>query len=408
MATTLGTARDRVVHLAASPISTLGLTDFTPASSYIHGVPDLPRLSRWDVLLPAGIAAVGVLEMALLRFDGWGWGIALELVACTLLVWRRHLPLVFATAPELVLLVLPYLGPQLDEPATPLLVLAVGVYSLGRWLQDYRGLLGVGAIVAMMTLDYALVDTRVHNFSDVMFVASVVTPPYVLGRLTRRLALQKELLEERQELVRREAVRQERDRIARDMHDVIAHSISAMVVQTSAAQDLVRTDPDRAEAILADVADTGRQAIAETGRLLHVLRDEEGELGLEPAPGLADLPGLVAAFRASGLEVDVDVPEVLPDLPAGVDVSAYRIVQEALTNALRYGADKTAQVRVAATNDEVSIEASNPSAGEQTSSGAGLGLMGVAERVSLLGGRLSHGEYDGRFVLRASLPVGAP
>src|SRR6185295_11040799 len=141
-----------------------------------------------------------------------------------------------------------------------------------------------------------------------------VAPPYVLGRVTRRLALQKELLEERQELVRREAVRQERDRIAREMHDMIA--------QTAAAQDLVRSDPDRAEAVLADVADTGRRAISETGRLLHVLRDDDDELGLEPAPGLADLPGLVAAFRASGLTIDLEVPETLPRLPAGVDVSA--------------------------------------------------------------------------------------
>jgi signal transduction histidine kinase len=191
------------------------------------------------------------------------------------------------------------------------------------------------------------------------------------------------------------------------MHDVIAHSISAMVVQTAAAQDLVRTDPERAEAVLADVADTGRQAIAETGRLLHVLRDDEDELGLEPAPGLADLPGLVAAFRASGLDVDVEAPEVMPDLPAGVDVSAYRIVQEALTNALRYGSDRTARLRVVATTGGVSIEASNPSAGNG-GSGAGLGLVGVAERVALLGGRLSHGVRDGRFELHATLPVLAP
>jgi signal transduction histidine kinase len=201
-------------------------------------------------------------------------------------------------------------------------------------------------------------------------------------------------------------VRQERDRIAREMHDVIAHSISAMVVQTAAAQDLVRSDPDRAEAVLADVADTGRRAISETGRLLHVLRDDDDELGLEPAPGLADLPGLVAAFRASGLDVDFNVPEPLPSLPASVDVSAYRIVQEALTNALRYGSDRTARLSVQATPREVSIEASNPSAG-LTGSGAGLGLVGVAERVTMLGGHLTHGLRDGRFELHASLPVGA-
>ena len=374
---------------------------------YIREVLAAPRLNRWDVLLPAGIAALGAAEMAILRYDGWGWGIALELVACTLLMWRRHQPLIFATLPMLVVLLVPYLGPQLDEPSTPVLILAVSVYSLGRWIDDQTGLVGVGAILAMMLGDYLFVDTREHDVSDVMFVLALVAPPYVLGRVTRRLALQKELLEERQELVRREAVRQERDRIAREMHDVIAHSISAMVVQTAAAQDLVRSDPDRAEAVLADVADTGRRAISETGRLLHVLRDDDDELGLEPAPGLADLPGLVAAFRASGLDVDFDVPEPLPSLPAGVDVSAYRIVQEALTNALRYGSDRTARLSVQATPREVSIEASNPSAG-MTGSGAGLGLVGVAERVTMLGGQLTHGLRDGRFELHASLPVGAP
>jgi signal transduction histidine kinase len=259
----------------------------------------------------------------------------------------------------------------------------------------------------MMLGDYTLVDLREHDLSDVLFVLVLVTPPYVLGRLTRRLAIQKELLEERQELVRREAARHERDRIAREMHDVIAHSISAMVVQTAAAQDLVRSDPARAEAVLSDVADTGRRAIAETGRLLRVLRDDEDELGLEPAPGLADLPGLVAAFRASGLDVDVDIPSRLPELPAGVDVSAYRIVQEALTNALRYGSDRTARLRVSATAAGLSIEATNPSTG-RTGTGSGLGLVGVAERVALLGGQLSHGVRDGRFELHASLPVATP
>jgi signal transduction histidine kinase len=391
----------------AGPISTLGLTDTTPRPPYIRQVPAASRLNRWDVLVPLGIAVVGVSELAVVRYQGWGWGVLLELVACGLLVGRRIQPLVFATAPELVLLVMPYVGPDMDEPASPILVLAVAVYALGRWLHDHRGLAGIAVILVFVTMTYALVDPREHNLSDAIFVLALMSPPYVLGRLTRRLALQKELLEERQELVRREAVRQERDRIARDMHDVIAHSISAMVVQTAAAQDLVRTDPARAEAVLADVADTGRQAIAETGRLLHVLRDDEDELGLAPAPGLADLPGLVAAFRASGLDVDLDAPDPVPVLPAGVDVSAYRIAQEALTNALRYGSDRSARLRVSATPAEVSIEASNPSSGAG-GEGAGLGLLGVSERVALLGGRLSHGVRDGRFELLATLPVVAP
>ena len=361
-------------------------------------------LNRWDVLLPAAVAVLGSVELALLHVQGWYLGMVLEVAACLLLVWRRRNALVFATLAELVLLLIPYVGPRLDEPSTPILILAMCAYALGRWITDLRGLIGLGAVAVMMFADYVLVDPRSHNWSDVVFVAALIGPPYVFGRITRQLSLQKALLEERAELVRREAVRDERDRIAREMHDVIAHSVSAMVVQTAAAQDLVRTDPDRAERVLTDVAATGRQALVETGRLLHVLRDEDDELGLKPAPGLADLPGLVDAFRSSGLDVDLDVSHPLPSLPAGVDVSAYRIVQEALTNALRYGADRTARLRVASTPDVLRIEATNPSR-EAPSAGSGLGLLGMAERVALLGGSLTHGVSDGRFELAATLPV---
>jgi signal transduction histidine kinase len=301
---------------------------------------------------------------------------------------------------------MPWVGPQLDSASSPLLFFAVAIYSLARWIADLRGLVGVAAIVLTTLSDYVFADARAHDWSDVVFVAALVVPPYVFGRVSRRLAEQTRQLRQQQELVRREAVRAERDRIARELHDVIAHSVSAMVVQTAAAQDLVRSDPDRAERVLADVADTGRRALAETGRLLHVIRDDGDELGLAPTPGLADLPALVERFRDSGLRVDLDVTEPLPALPAGVDVSAYRIVQEALTNALRYGADRTAQVRLTGTSSSLSIHASNRTGGAP-STGSGLGLLGMAERVSVLGGQLTHGVTgDGRFELAATLPVG--
>ena len=132
-------------------------------------------------------------------------------------------------------------------------------------------------------------------------------------------------------------MRNERDRIARDMHDVIAHSISAMVVQTAAAQDLVHQDPDRAEARARRCRRHRPSGDRRDGRLLHVLRDDADELGLEPAPGLADLAAWWRRSARADSTVDLDVPEPLPPLSAGVDVSAYRIVQEALTNALSYG-----------------------------------------------------------------------
>jgi len=232
-----------------------------------------------------------------------------------------------------------------------------------------------------------------------------MTPPYVLGRLTHRLSEQSAQLVRQQELVKQEAARAERDRIARELHDVIAHSVSAMVVQTAAAQDLVVSDPNRASEVLESVAATGRRALAETGRLLHVIRDNENELGLEPAPGLVRLPELVERFRDDGLAIDLELDGQLRPLPVGLDVSAYRIVQEALTNALKYAADRTASLRLTSTPTTLLIRTSNASS-PGTIGGSGLGLVGIAERVSLFGGNLTHGlTADGRFELTATLPV---
>lgn len=362
------------------------------------------RLRPADILVPAGILALGTLELALARPAGWGYGVVAELAAALLLVGRRFWPLVLCPLAATVVLVIPWFGPALDDVATPILILALACYSLARRIADLRGLVGIGWMLAMFALDYVGVDTRSHDITDVVFLLTLVLPPYVFGRITRRLAVQSALLLRAQEQIRADAVRAERDRIARDLHDVIAHSVSAMVVQTAAAQDLVRSDPDRADALLADVADTGRRALSETGRLLHVLRDDADELGLRPAPGLAELPDLVQDFRARGLDVDADLPDPVPSVPAGVDVSAYRIAQEVLTNALRYAADRTVALRVALSGATLSISASNASDG-RSGSGSGLGLLGVAERVKVLGGTLRHGNDGGRFELEAKLPV---
>jgi len=359
-----------------------------------------------DAVLPAAIAVLGVVELAVLRPRGWGYGAGLEVLSCTLLIWRRHHALAVAPLAMVVLLALPWVGPQLNEPSVPILVWVMSVYSLARWVSDLRGLAGIAVIAVVAFLDYALVDQRQHNWSDVMFVSVLIASPYVLGRVVRRLAEQSALLQRQQEQVKREAARAERDRIARELHDVIAHSVSAMVVQTAAAQDLVRSDPDRASEVLEEVASTGRRALAETGRLLHVIRDEADELGLQPAPGLGSLPELVARFRASGLEVTLEVNGPLRALPAGLDVSAYRITQEALTNALKYAADRAVSLRLTRTPAGLSIQASNTAGG--TGEGSGLGLVGMAERVSLFGGRLTHGvNGDGRFEVTATLPVPA-
>ena len=365
------------------------------------------RLTWPDWAVPAGLAAVMALEVVGVGPDQLALIMAVQTAACVPLVWRRRWPMVTCLVSGCLATVVPFAGAEMEDLAAPILLMAVVSYSLARWIPDLRGLLVLAVILVGITGDYLFTDERDNDVTDVFFVAALFAPAYVGGRIARKFAEQTEQLERQAHLVREAAVRDERDRIAREMHDVIAHSLSAMVVQTAAAQDLLRSDPDRAEEALEAVASTGRRAIDETGRLLHVLRDSDDELGLAPTPGLAEVPELVERFRADGLEVELEISQPVPDLPPGVDVSAYRIVQEALTNALRYAAEPVTTLSVDVTPERLSIRSSNAPAG-RTGAGSGLGLVGIAERVSLLGGTLSHGiDDDGRFRLEASLPVGS-
>ena len=401
-----------VVGRLVAPVSTRGWTPWLARPSYCRRVARLRW--RWgDVVLPAGLLVLGVLELATLDVEGRGWAVAAQAAAAVLLVWRRTHTVVCAPLAGIVVLLPPYAGAALEDVATPIAFIVVALYSIGRYAPMVRGVGGMAAVLVVTLLVYVTADARSHDWTDVVFVLSLAVPPFVFGRVTRRLADQGELLRQNQELVRREAVRAERDRIARELHDIIAHSVSAMVVQTSAAQDLLRTDPDRAEQVLGDVAATGRRALSETGRLLHTIRDDDDELGLDPAPGVAQLPDLVESFRSGGMDVRFAADD-LPALPPGVDVSVYRIVQEALTNALKHGGGAAA-VRLAATTSTLSIDAANPVSGNPVSGnpvsgspgeGSGLGLAGIAERVSLLGGRMRHGlADDGCFELQVRLPL---
>jgi len=265
----------------------------------------------------------------------------------------------------------------------------------------------VAVLVVVLGLAFVqskFIDPRPQDWTDVVFVLSLVVPPFIFGRIVRRLDEQGRLLAAQQEVIRDQAVEAERDRIARELHDVIAHSISAMVVQTAAAQDLLRSQPERAAELLDAVTDTGRSALAETGRLLHLVRDEAGELGLRPAPSVTDLPALVQSFRDGGLDVDAELE--LPDapLPSGVDVSAYRVVQEALTNAMKH-AEGPVRLRLTTTPDRVHITCTNP-VGSHNGSGSGLGLRGMAERVGLLGGSMDNTSTPGGdFALEVALPL---
>ncbi len=375
---------------------------------------------RWrDALLPAGIAVAGVLELVLLQTGAWQIAAVIEVAACGLLVWRRRWPLVTCVIAPLALFTIPWLGGRLDDASVPIAAIVLASYGLGRYPRTVqRGLVGVGLVAVGIGLTYAVADPRVHSWGDVVFLCGLFLPPFVLGRVVARMAAQKALLIEQQAWIEREAATGERVRIARELHDVLAHSISAMVVQSEVAHDLVRTDPDGALAALDEVTAAGRAALHETGRVLHTLRDEErqGEAvgpmtagsqappqALAPAPGLARVPELTDEVRARGLHVDVQVT-ARHTASAVVDVTAYRIVQEALTNALRHG-DGSATLRIAEEAGQLTILVGNR-VGAQSRPGSGLGLTGMAERISLCGGQFRYGVGpDGRFVVDVTLPL---
>ena len=353
-----------------------------------------------DALLPAALLVLSTLELALSGLPTWGLGVACNAVACVLLVWRRRIPLVVAPLAGWASTVASLVEPELSEPAAGIAIVVVACYSCARYRADLWGVAAVAALLTSAIPQYFVAESD-NDITDLFFVGSLLVPPFVFGRVARRLEEQTRLLEEQQVVIQQQAARDERDRIARELHDVIAHSISAMVVQTSAAQDLVDSDPGRARMVLGDVASTGRRALAETARLLHLIRDDADELGLEPVPGLADLDRLV-----DGAGVELERSGDLGGLPAAVDVSAYRICQEAVTNARRYGRGPVS-LAVARHNGSVRIRASN-AVGSSASEGGGLGLLGMAERASVLGGSLTHGVHDGRFELEAVLPVDEP
>ena len=215
-----------------------------------------------------------------------------------------------------------------------------------------------------------------------------------------------ELERAREELARR-AVVEERLRIARELHDVVAHSMSIIAVQSGVGAHVLDSQPEEARKALAAVEATSRQALAEMRRLLGVLRQEAEPSGsLAPSPGLAEVDALAAEVARAGARVEVRIEGTRPELPLGLDLSAYRIVQEALTNVVRHAGPATARVRIRYAPDTVDIEVVDDGHGTGTGRTDGHGIAGMRERAALYGGSLDAGPLPGGgFRVAAHLPV---
>ncbi|MBX9396283.1 sensor histidine kinase [Streptomyces sp. TRM72054] len=290
-------------------------------------------------------------------------------------------------------------------------VVIVALYSVGRHADDFRwGPVGIGAAAAAVTVDGLLASLP---WGEIVFSAFVMDVAWYLGRRLRLRAGRAARLRQEQAAEARRIVTEERAHIARELHDVVAHRVSMMTVQAGAARMVAAEDPRGALEAMAAVEEAGRQALDELRHLLGVLRPEAEGDGLGPQPGLADLPRLVAEVREAGLDVTVTGGVGAP-LPARVDLSAYRIVQEALTNVLKHSGPGTrTEVRLRGEGDGLTIEVLDDGRGAavRSMSGAheglpGHGIVGMRERAVLLGGGLDAGPRPGGgFRLTARLPV---
>jgi signal transduction histidine kinase len=250
---------------------------------------------------------------------------------------------------------------------------------------------------------YGELVARMVTFAVAWLIGdSVRTRRRYVGELEEKA----ERLEREREAEARRAVAEEQARIARELHDVLAHNVSVMVVQAAAARDVFDSRPDRAREALSRIETTGRSALGELRRLLGTVRGDQPAFA--PQPGLDRLDDLVAQVRAAGLQVAVNVEGVARPLPAGIDLSAYRIVQEALTNTLKHAHASRAEIALRYRDSELDVEVRDDGAGVGNGGGSGQGLVGMRERVGLYGGTISAGPAPGGgFEVAARFPLAA-
>jgi signal transduction histidine kinase len=409
------------------------------ATSRAGGSSPAARLMAWLRARP--LVADGLLAVLLATFSlvalwyanrdcdggcrpGGALAVGVVLVQTLPLTWRRRQPLAVSLVTGLATAAYGFAPwPDLAMPIP--IGGVVGMYSVAAWggWRAARVAGVVAAAVAVISLSLPRTDA---DLVDAAFVALALAGAWLLGdraRVQRALAAEAQeravRLEREQEGEARRAVASERARIARELHDVVAHHVSMMVVQAEAGPVAVEHDPARAAGAFEAIAATGRQALVEMRRLLGMLRGEEEQApSLAPQPGLAEVPSLVEQVGRAGLRVELVVEGTKAALPPGIDLSAYRIIQEALTNAVRHGGDGQARVLVRYDEHDLELQIHNegrPAGGngspvERSPEGVrGRGLLGMKERVNLFGGELRAGPGpNGGFTVVARLPIGDP
>jgi signal transduction histidine kinase len=386
---------------------------------YVQRVSRIRYVPRkyWFDLLIAVLATAAMLEVVVGR-DSPGaprplW-FALPAIAIMVLpiFARRRFPFGAPTAYWLLAAAVSYIDWRLIPFAISLFVVGLAVAFL---LGNLRNALQAGIGLAMVVGGSAIVTYKIpgHSVDELVFIPLEFAISWVAGFALRERSAEAEAAEIRATLAERErdaaariAVAEERARIARELHDIVAHAVSVMVLQVGAVRhklpDALGEDRDA----LTDVERAGRTALAEMRHLLAAMRREGDEAELLPQPGLDGLDSLLEEVGRSGLPVQLHVDGDAFPLPRGIDLSAYRIVQEGLTNALKHARARDADVTVRYRTDELEIEIRDDGEGGSANDGLGHGLVGIRERVKIYGGEMTAGsENGGGFVVRARLPL---
>ena len=344
-----------------------------------------------------------------------GARLVLEVAGVTVMIaallLRRRAPLAVPAATWLGSAALSFLDGRLIVGQGPISIGGMVAAVLLGTLRDVRQAL-VGLAVVVVSAACVMSNDPRRSVGSLVFTPLLFAVGWLVGFVLHERTEQTEAAEQRavraereRESAARVAVAEERARIARELHDVVAHAVSVMVLQVGAVRHRMPAEDVEDREALQNVERAGRTALAEMRRLLDAMRRAEDQLELAPQPGMAELPRLVSAVQDAGLEVVLDLEGDRVPLSPGLDLSAYRIVQEGLTNTLKHASARRAHVRVRYGTDDLLLEVRDDGCGG-TSDGVGHGLAGIGERVKIFGGDLSAGaDPGGGFLLRARLPL---
>ncbi len=390
----------------------------TRDAGYVGGeMPEPLRLRRQDLLDALIALALATLAVATIVTDALEHPraalVPLALAMTLPLAWRRRRPLTVLVVVMAAMAALTLVSPHAGGDLSVILVTLVATYSVGANAERRASLIGLAIAVAVTAVGLATAPDP-HGAGDFVFVVILFGGAWGLGAALRdrgvraaRLEDHATRLERDRERLAREAVLEERARIARELHDVVAHSVSVMVVQNGVVRRRIAGDRPEDAQLLHEVEELGRGALGEMRRLLGLLRTDDEGLVLAPQPGMESLPALVDRLREAGQPVELAVEGEPRALQPGLDLAAYRIVQEALTNTLKHasGAPTRVLVRFGSRRLELGIE-DDGGAGTAARNGHGHGLVGMRERAALYGGELAAGPRAGTgFAVHASLPL---